>query len=133
MGSLTGLSAATVRGSYKMFTFPATACGTDDVIAIDFGSTATLVRLAYLNLQVTVAGSSTYVTPEFHNAATPVSSGATATILPSPSWGTDTPGLTFNAGSPTVFLMTESGVLYFRPKPNSTGTTLRFKIAFEVI
>lgn len=134
MAALTGLTRQSPQRSVLTFTFDAAAVATGDTVDVDFENTAIhAVRLLGVYVQVTVAGASASITPEFHSSATLGSVGATETMIWQYPWGTVTPILTVAAGSPEVILPTTSGHLYFRPKPNSTGSSLKFKLIFELL
>lgn len=135
MAALPGLTRQSPQGSVLTFTFDAAAVATNDTVDVDFGNTAIhAVRLLGVYQQVTDDGASASITPEFHSSATLGTAGTdTDTLIWQYPWGDVTPGLNVYAGSPEVILPTTSGHLYYRPKPNSTGTSLKFKLIFELL
>jgi hypothetical protein len=134
MAALTGLTRQSAQSNILTFVFDAAAVASGDTVDVDFGNTgyhAVILKGVYQH--TTVDGDSTSATPEFHNSATLGTAGTdTDTRLWVYPWGDETPGLTVAAGSPEVILPTTNGHLYYRPNPDSTGTSLKFKLIFEL-
>lgn len=132
MAAISGVTRSAPQGNIVTFTLTATAAPTGDTIDLDFGSAKKVVKFLACHVQITTAGTSTKVDPEIHSSATLGAAGVTETLRWAYDWGSVTPGMTVNAGSPEVYIPTADGHLFFRPKPNGTGSEVTCILSFEV-
>jgi hypothetical protein len=131
MAAISGVVRTANQGNVITFTLTATAAPTGDTIDLDFGSAKKVVKLLSNHTQITTAGTSTRVDPELHSSATLGAAGVTQTLRWAYDWGDETPGMTVNAGSPEVYIPTADGHLYYRPKPDGTGSSVTCILSFE--
>lgn len=114
-------------GGARVFTVSGGACGADDVITFSLGGSAP-ASVEVLFYRVTVTGGGvTRVDPEWHSAATGIS---TATREAAAAWGDLTPTTTFpGAGTKLDGLpVNTGGKIYLRPQPDGTGTAYSAKV-----